>query len=323
MSTEELLKPPGIDAIQAAHELIRPHIHRTPVVRCQAVNDRLGADIYFKCENLQKAGAFKSRGACNAVFSLDQQAAVCGVVTHSSGNHAAALARAARSRSIPAHIVMPTTAPRVKVDAVRGYGATIHFCEPTLEARESTAARVQRETGAEFVHPFDDRRVVAGQGTCAVEFLEQCPELDIIMTPVGGGGLLSGTCITVKTLRPEMQVWAAEPRAVDDAFRGWKSGNLESTGNARSIADGLLTNLGQLTFPIIREHVDEFVLAEESTIREMTEFFLTRAKQVIEPSAAVPMAGLAEAQEKAAGKKIGIVLSGGNIDLKAFFGESS
>lgn len=306
---------PDLETIRAAHDRIRPYIHRTPVATCETLNQIAGRRLMFKCENLQKAGAFKSRGACNAVFSLEADVAARGVVTHSSGNHAGALARAARMRGIPAHIVMPRTAPAIKVAAVQQYGATVHFCEPTLEARESTAGQVQSETGAEFIHPYNDVRVIAGQATCAVEFLEQCPDLDVIMTPVGGGGLLSGTCLAVEALRPELQVIAAEPHNVDDAWRGWKSGTLASTNNARSVADGLLTNLGSLTFPIIREHVDNFVLATEQGIVDAMTLFVTRTKLLIEPSSAVPLAGLIENPEVAAGARVGIILSGGNVDF--------
>lgn len=303
--------------IRQAHDRIREHIHRTPVVTCRALDELAGCRLFFKCENLQKAGAFKSRGACNAVLQLDDDQAAAGVVTHSSGNHAAALARAAAVRNIPAHIVMPTSAPQVKIAAVRGYGATIHFCEPTLQAREQTAQQVQSETGAEFVHPFDDRRVIAGQATAAVELLEQCPQLDVLMTPVGGGGLLSGTCLSVQALRPAVAVWAAEPLAVDDAYRSWTSGSRQTVGTARSVADGLLTNLGELTFPIIAQHVAEFVLAGEDEIREAVRLIMTRAKLVVEPSAAVPLAGILANRERLEGRSIGVILSGGNLDLAA------
>ena len=304
-----------VAAICRAHERIRPHIHRTPVMTCRALDEASGARLFFKCENLQKAGAFKSRGACNAVFSLNDAEAALGVVTHSSGNHAAALARAAALRGIPAHIVMPSNAPAVKVAAVKHYGGVITFCEPTLTARESTAETVLRETGGTMIHPYNDHRIIAGQGTAAVEFLDDVPDLDFIMTPVGGGGLLAGTAIAAKSLSPRITVVAGEPLLADDAFRSLRDGSIISVGQTPTIADGLKTSLGDKTFAVIRRLVEAIYLASETGIVRALELTLTRAKTVIEPSSAVPLAAILESPAPFAGKRVGIILSGGNLDL--------
>ena len=290
-------------------------MHRTPIMTCEALDRLAGARLFFKCENLQKAGAFKSRGACNAVFSLSEKQARRGVLTHSSGNHAAALARTARLRGIPAHIVMPQNSRRVKIDAVRSYGGSLTLCEPTLPSRESTARRVQEETGATFIHPYDDARVIAGQGTAAVELLEQVPDLDVLIAPVGGGGLLSGTLIAAKQMRPGIRVLAAEPKLADDAYRGWKTGRFVAVERSDTVADGLRTSLGKLTFPIIMDLVDEILLASEDAIVDATRQTLERAKTVVEPSAAVPLAALIENDVRLDGQRVGVILSGGNLDL--------
>ncbi|MBU0641458.1 MAG: pyridoxal-phosphate dependent enzyme [Planctomycetes bacterium] len=301
--------------VRAAHERIRSHIHRTPVITCAALDRRVDARLFFKCENLQKAGAFKSRGACNAVFSLSDEEARRGVATHSSGNHAAALARAAALRGVPAHIVMPANSRRIKIDAVREYGGQVTLCEPTLAAREETAARVMRETGAVLIHPYDDERIIAGQATATVELLEQVPDLDVIIAPVGGGGLLSGTLIAAKHLRPIARVLAAEPQLADDAYRGWRAGHFVPAERTDTIADGLRTSLGRLTFPIIMDLVDDILLASEEAIVEATRMLLQRAKTVVEASAAVPLAALLENEADLHGRRVGIILSGGNLDL--------
>lgn len=308
---------PDLNAIRAAHERIQPYVHRTPVVTCLGLDRWLGMRLFFKCENLQKAGAFKSRGACNAVFSLDEEQAPRGVVTHSSGNHAGALARAAQLRGIPAYIVMPTTAPQVKVAAVREYGGQITFCEPTLVAREATARTVMQQTGAALIHPYDDEWIIAGQATVAVEFLEQVPELELVIAPVGGGGLLAGILLAVKALRPDVRVVAAEPQNADDAYRSWKSGSLVPAGPPGTIADGLLTSLGEKTLPIILELVDDIWLASEAAISRAMRRILERTKQVVEPSAAVPLAALVEHPDRQrwSERSVGLVLSGGNVDL--------
>lgn len=308
---------PDLESIRCAHERIRPHIHRTPVMTSRELDARVNGQLFFKCENLQKAGAFKSRGACNAVLGLSDAEAARGVVTHSSGNHAGALARAAGLRSVPAYIVMPETSPRVKVAAVRAYGGQITFCAPNQQARERTAQRIRDETGAAMIHPYNDARIIAGQATCAVEFLEDCPDLQILMTPVGGGGLLSGTLLAAHALAPHVRVWAGEPRQVDDAWRSWKSGRIESNDGRRSVADGLLTTLGELTFPIIHAHVDDILRAEEHTILETQRLMMERMKLVVEPSSAVPLAALLDHQVDLQGRRVGIIISGGNIDLEA------
>jgi threonine dehydratase len=276
-----------------------------------------GATVFFKCENLQKVGAFKFRGAANAVFSLDSAAARRGVATHSSGNHAQALALAARLRGIDACIVMPKDAPRVKVDAVRGYGARIVFSGSAPEDRESALDDVVKETGAEFVHPSDDLRVIAGQGTCALEILEEIPELDIVITPVGGGGLLSGTALAVHGVSPSTRVIGAEPAAADDAFRSFTTGTLFPSGNPKTIADGLRTSLGPNTFPLVRAYVSAIVTTTEDAIVRAMRLVWERMKVVIEPSAAVPLAAIMEGKLEIKGKRVAIVLSGGNVDLDA------
>jgi threonine dehydratase len=271
--------------------------------------------IFFKCENLQKAGAFKFRGACNTVMSLSGREARRGVATHSSGNHAAALTLAASLRGMEAHIVMPRTAPEVKIEAVRGYGARITFCEPTLQAREETLDRVVAETGATFVHPYNDFRVMAGQGTAALELLEDAAGLDMVMTPVGGGGLLSGTAITVSSLSPGTRIVAAEPEGADDAFRSLREGRIVPSVNPETIADGLLTSLGDKTFPVIRRHVERIVTVSDTGIVEAMRRIWERAKIVVEPSAAVTLAAILEDRLDVRGLRVGIILSGGNVDL--------
>lgn len=304
-----------LPAIRQAHARIRGSIHRTPVLTSTRLDKLAGTTLLFKCENFQKAGVFKARGACNAVFLLDEASAKRGVVTHSSGNHAAALARAAALQGIPAHIVMPSNSPQVKVAAVEAYGGQITFCKPTLDAREQTAQRVKSETGATMIHPYDDPHVIAGQGTAALEFLEQCPDLDVLMTPVGGGGLLSGTAIAAKGLKPKVAVWAGEPAGADDAFRSWKAGRLIPSENPNTIADGLRTSLGELTFPVIQALVDEiFTVSEDSIVRTMR-LVMERMKIVIEPSSAVPLAALLENDVDLTDKRVGVILSGGNVDL--------
>lgn len=302
------------DILQAA-ERIKPYAHRTPVLTCESLNQRVGAHVFLKCENLQKVGAFKFRGATNAVFSLPDAQAARGVVAHSSGNHAQALALAARLRGIPAYIVMPNNAPQVKKDAVQGYGGQITFCEPTLEARESTQAEVIARTGATEVHPYNNEKVIAGQGTAALELLQDVPDLDVILAPVGGGGLLSGTAIAATETRPGIRVIAAEPELADDAFRSIQAGTIIPSQSPKTIADGLLTSLGTLTFPIIRERVEQIVTVSESAIIEAMRFTWERAKIVIEPSAAVPLGLLFESKIDLAGRRVGVILSGGNVDL--------
>ncbi len=306
---------PTFQDIQLAHERIAAHIHRTPVLTSTGINAITGADIFFKCENFQKVGAFKYRGATNAVLSLAEKEASKGVATHSSGNHAAALALAAKSRGIKCYVVMPRTAPRPKVEAVRHYGAEITFCEPTLQSREETLKVIVEKTGAFVVHPYDNFMVISGQGTAALELLEQSPGLDVVMAPVGGGGLLSGTALAAKSINPLLKVFGCEPALADDAFRSFKSGNLIPSVNPKTIADGLLTSLSERTFTIIRSRVDDiFTVSEDSIIRAM---FLVwqRMKIIIEPSSAVAVAAFLDNQGLFRGQRVGIILSGGNVDL--------
>ncbi len=307
---------PTITDIRQAAERIRPHAHRTPVMTCHSLDACVGAHVFMKCENLQKVGAFKFRGACNAVFSLSPDEAARGVATHSSGNHAQALALAAAMRGIPAYIVMPRNAPAVKQAAVAGYGGIITLCEPTLAAREATLAEVVAATGAEVVHPYNDARVIAGQGTAALELLADVPDLDVIMAPVGGGGLLSGTAIAAKAIAPQIRVIAAEPAGADDAFRSLAAGHIIPSVQPQTIADGLLTSLGDLTFPIIREHVEQIVTVSEAAIVDAMKFVWERAKLVVEPSGVVPVAALWEDKADLRGLRIGVILSGGNVDLE-------
>jgi threonine dehydratase len=301
--------------IRLAAERIRPYAHRTPVMTCSTLDRQVGAQVFLKCENLQRVGAFKFRGACNAVFSLAEDETQHGVVTHSSGNHAQALALAARLRGIPAYIVMPRTAPAVKKAAVAGYGGQITFCEPTLEARETTQAQVVARTGATPVHPYNDPRIIAGQGTAALELMEEVPDLDVILAPVGGGGLLSGTAVAAQGLKPGIRVIAGEPEGADDACRSMAAGRILPSVNPRTIADGLLTSLGELTFAIIREQVERIVPVSEAGIVAAMRFLWERAKLLVEPSAAVPVGVLWEQRAGLEGLRVGVILSGGNVDL--------
>lgn len=306
---------PTLQDIQAAADRIRPHAHRTPVLTCAALDRQVGATVFFKCENFQKVGAFKFRGACNAVFSLSEAEAARGVVAHSSGNHAQALALAARLRGIPAYIVMPSNAPAVKKAGVEGYGGRITLCEPNLEARESTQEQVVARTGATVVHPYNDPRVIAGQGTAALELLAEVPGLDVILAPVGGGGLLSGTAIAATELAPGIRVIAGEPEGADDACRSLAAGAIVPSVAPRTIADGLLTSLGTLTFPIIRQRVERIVTVSEPGIVAAMRYVWERMKIVIEPSSAVPVGVLWERKIDLSGLRVGVILSGGNVDL--------
>jgi len=309
--------PFDLALIRAAHERIFPFIKRTPVLTSEALDALCGARLFFKCENLQVVGAFKSRGACNAVFSLTDAEAANGVVTHSSGNHAAALARAAQLRGITAHIVMPAGAPQSKVQNVGHYGGWITFCEANLAAREAACARVAAQTGAMIVHPFDDLRVAAGQGTATIEFLEDEPELDLILCPVGGGGLLCGTAVAAKALRPGIRVIGIEPTLADDVAQSFRAGRRISIPTPATIADGLRTNCtGEKNFPIIQQYVDDIVtVSEESIVAAMRELW-ENLRIVVEPSAAVAYAALREAKVPVAGRRVGLILTGGNVDME-------
>lgn len=306
--------PIDLDRIRAAHERIRPYIHRTPVLTSSRLDEASGAKLFFKCENLQKIGAFKARGATNAVFSLADDAAKHGVATHSSGNHGTALARAAKLRGIPAYIVMPNNSAKVKVRAVENYGAHIVFCEPNDAAREAACSDVMAKTSATLIHSFENEDVMAGQGTAAVELLEDV-DLDVVMCPVGGGGLLSGTATAAKSIRPKITVIAAEPANADDTAQSFRARKRLVTEKKFTIADGLRTNVGEQTFPIVQRYVDDVVtVTEESIVAAMRTIWETM-KILVEPSAAVPFAAIADGKVNAAGKRIGIILTGGNVDL--------
>lgn len=312
---QSLPPAPSLNEIEEAHLRIHPFIHRTPVLSCKSISSIVDAEIWFKCENMQKVGAFKARGATNAVRSLEPGLLVHGVATHSSGNHAQALSWAARTAGVKAYIVMPSNSSRVKVDAVRSYGGVITLCEPTLESRETTLASVIEQTGAYEIHPFNNLNIIAGQATAAVELLQERERLDIMMAPVGGGGLLSGTALACHYLAPEIQVFAAEPAQADDAFRSFTEKRFIPSVNPNTIADGLRTSLGSLTFPIILALVNGIVTVREDSIISAMKLLWERMKLIVEPSAAVPLAALMENQKLFREKRIGIILSGGNADL--------
>ena len=301
--------------IWTAYDRIKNSVHRTPVMTSDAINRLAGCELFFKCEHLQKVGAFKFRGALNAVLSLPPTELFKGVATHSSGNHAAALALAARMAGIPAYIVMPKNSPSVKQNAVRGYGGIIRFCEPTLQAREEALAQLIEETGATFIPPYDHFQVICGQGTAALELLQEAPRIDCIVAPVGGGGLLSGTALALNYIDQAVCVIGAEPAAADDAFRSFNAGKLIPSDNPKTIADGLLTSLSPLTFEIIKKNVTQIVTVSEEGIVQAMRLLFERMKQVVEPSGAVPLAAVLEHREIFADKRVGIILSGGNVDL--------
>ncbi len=303
--------------IQAAHARIADKIHRTPVLTSATLDAHCGGQLFFKCENFQKIGAFKARGATNAVFALTDAEAARGVATHSSGNHAAALARAARLRGIAAHIVMPSNAPHAKVESVRRNGGQIVFCEPNVAAREAACARVIAETGARLVHPYNDYAVMAGQGTATLELMEQVPNLDLILCPVGGGGLLSGTAVAAKSLRPGIRVIAAEPTAADDAARSFAAGSIQPVAPTTTIADGLRTSLGEKNFPLIQRYVDGVATVSEDAIVAAMRRTWEVLKIIIEPSCAVPYAVVMSEKIPVAGLRVGLILTGGNVDLDA------
>ncbi len=305
----------NLASIRAAQRRIATMIHRTPVLTSTTLDEQFGAKLFFKCENLQKTGAFKARGATNAVYELSRADAARGVVTHSSGNHAAALARAARLRGIPAHIVMPDNAPQSKQASVRRYGGQIVLCAPTIAAREASAAALQAQTGARLVHPYNDLSVMAGQGTTALEFLEQVPDLDVIICPVGGGGHLAGIAVAAKAINPRILVIGAEPAGADDAARSFKAGRIFPSLSPRSIADGLLSSLGELSFAHIKVHVDDIVTVTESAIVASMRSIWEVLKIIVEPSGAVGLAAAELIAPLRTGARIGIVLTGGNLDL--------
>jgi threonine dehydratase len=306
---------PTFDDVLAAHDRIRPHIHRTPVMTSSYFNELTGAELFFKCENFQKAGAFKVRGACNAVFGLTEEQARLGVCTHSSGNHALSLSYAAGRRGIPCNVVMPRTAPEAKKDAVRGYGGVITECEPSTSSREEVFAKVQAATGGEFVHPYNDPRVVAGQATCSRELLEQVEGLDAVIAPIGGGGMVSGTCLTISSIAPGVDVYAAEPKNADDAFRSFKAGHIIADDAPETVADGLKVPLKDLTWHFVKNHVTDIFTATEDEIIEAMKLTWKRMKIVMEPSCAVPLATILKNKDVFRGRRVGVVITGGNVDL--------
>ena len=306
---------PTLNDMLAAHERIAPHIHRTPVLTSQFINQLAGAELFFKCENLQKAGAFKARGASNAVFGLSDEAAARGVATHSSGNHGTCLSYAAGRRGIPCTVVMPHTAPQAKKDAVRGYGGRVVECEPSTSSREAVFAEVVAETGAEFVHPYNDARVIAGQATCSRELLEQVENLNGVLAPIGGGGMISGSCLTLSHLAPNLQVYAAEPEQADDAFRSFKAGHIIADDAPNTVADGLKVPLKELTWHFVSNHVADILTVSEDEIIDAMKLIWKRMKIVMEPSSAVPLAAILRNKERFAGQRLGVIITGGNVDL--------
>ena len=298
-----------------AHERIRPHIRRTPVRTSDYLNELTGAELFFKCENFQEPGAFKVRGATNAVFGLSDEQAKAGVATHSSGNHASCLSYAAMLRGIPCNVVMPKTAPQAKKDTVARYGGRITECEPSTTSREETFARVQAETGGDFVHPYNDPRVIAGQGTCSKELIEQTDGLDMVVAPIGGGGMISGTCLTLSTLAPETKVIAAEPEQADDAYRSFKAGHIIADDAPKTVADGLLVPLKDLTWHFVKNHVSEMFTASDPEIIEAMKLTWKHLRVVMEPSSAVPLAIILKNKDFFKGKRVGVIITGGNVDL--------
>jgi threonine dehydratase len=307
---------PSFEDVLCAHERIKPHIHRTPVLTSEFMDDLTGAQLFFKCENLQKAGAFKARGASNAVFGLSDKNAQNGVATHSSGNHGLCLSYAAGRRGIPVSVVVPQTAPEAKKAAMRGYGATVVECEPSTSSREQVFAEVVAKSGADFVHPYNDPRVIAGQGTCSLELHEDAGPLDAVVAPIGGGGMISGTCLTLSNISPKTKVYAAEPEQADDAYRSFKAGHIIADDAPVTVADGLKVPLKDLTWHFVRNHVSDILLASEQEIIDAMYIIWQRMKIVMEPSSAVTLATIIKNKDLFVGKRVGVVITGGNVDLK-------
>jgi len=314
-SIADIMYIPTYDDVLVAHERIKPYIHETPVLTSRFLNELTGAELFFKCENLQKAAAFKVRGACNAVFGLAKDEAKLGVATHSSGNHALSLSYAAGQRGIPVTVVMPRTAPQAKKDAVIGYGGTIVECEPSTSSREAIFAEVVAESGADFVHPYNDPRVIAGQATCSKELVNQIPGLDAVVAPIGGGGMISGTCLTLSTIAPEINIYAAEPHNADDAARSFKAGHIIADDAPNTVADGLKVPLKELTWHFVEKHVTNIFTATEDEIISAMKLIWIRMKIIVEPSSAVTLAIILKNPEVFIGKRIGVILTGGNVDL--------
>lgn len=299
----------------ACHQRIKPYIHRTPVLSSSLINEIVGAEVFFKCENFQRGGAYKMRGATNAILQLSAEERSKGVVTHSSGNFAQAVSLGAKSLGVKAHIVMPSSAPEVKKIGVKQYEGIIYECEPTLEARQATADQIAQKTGATFLHPSNQMNVILGQGTATIELLEEQPDLDAIFCPVGGGGLIAGTCLATNHFSSNCTVYGGEPFEADDAYRSLQSGKIETNETVNTIADGLRTTLGDCNFPIIKEHVKAIIRVEEEEIIAAMRLVWERMKTLIEPSSAVTLAALIRDKEKFQGQKVGIIISGGNVDL--------
>jgi len=306
---------PTFDDVKVARDRITPYIHKTPVLTSTFMNDLTGAELFFKCENFQKAGAFKVRGASNAVFGLSDEIAAKGVATHSSGNHALSLSYAAGRRGIPCHVVMPRTAPQAKKDAVIGYGGIITECEPSTTSREAVFAEVQAATGADFVHPYNDPRVIAGQATCSLELLEQTGGLDAVVAPIGGGGMISGTCLALSNVAPDTKIYAAEPKNADDAYRSFKAGHIIADDAPETVADGLKVPLKDLTWHFVSTHVEDILIATEEEIVDAMKLIWQRMKIVVEPSSAVPLATILKNKDLFAGKRVGVIITGGNVDM--------
>ena len=306
---------PTFNDVETAQERIKPYIHKTPVLSSIYLNKISGAELYFKCENFQKAGAFKARGASNAVFGLSNEVALKGVVTHSSGNHGLSLAYAAGRKGIPVTVVMPHTSPEPKKAAVRGYGGTIVECEPSSTSREETSARVVAESGADFVHPYNDPRVISGQATCSLELLEQTGGLDAVIAPIGGGGMISGSCLAMSNVAPEIKIFAAEPKNADDAYRSFKAGYIIADDAPVTVADGLKVPLKDLTWHFVSKHVEDILIATEQEIIDAMKLIWQRMKIVIEPSSAVPLATILKNKNIFSGKRVGVIITGGNVDL--------
>jgi len=307
---------PTYDDVLAAHDRIRPYVHRTPVLTSSYFNGRSGAELFFKCENFQKAGVFKARGASNAVFGLSEEQAAKGVATHSSGNHGLSLSYAAGRRGIKATVVMPRTAPEAKKEAVRGYGGTVVECEPSTSSREAVFAEVVAESGADFVHPYNDPRVIQGQATCSKELVEDVGELDAVIAPIGGGGMVSGSCLTLSNIAPDTKIYAAEPKNADDAYRSLKAGHIIADDAPQTVADGLKVPLKDLTWHFVSNHVTDILTVTEEEIVEAMYLCWQRMKIVMEPSSAVTIAAILKNPEVFAGQRVGVILTGGNVDLK-------
>ena len=312
---EKITSIPTLSQIQAAHKAIRPYVHQTPVLTNESINKITGASIYFKCENFQKIGAFKIRGATCATLALSETEKLNGIATHSSGNHAQAVALTAKIHQINAYVVMPKTAPEIKKNATKGYGAKVTICAPTLAARQATLDQIIKETGATYIPSYDHYNVIAGQATVAKELIEEIPNLEMIMSPIGGGGLMSGTALSTHYLLPNAKIIGAEPKLVDDAYRSFKTGVKQVNDGAKSIADGLLTNLSDKTFEIITKHVHEIITVSEQEIIAAMRLIWERMKIIVEPSSAVPLAAILQQKERFEGKKIGLILTGGNVDV--------